>query len=483
MILLSGCTGLQKTPVDAKPRKDGCLSFLGEVDHAVKRGNSFNAAYEPIPDAPYLRSNRFWSAYAKRVLDRESSCLLLENMFRLNCEAREKEIRNLPTDILQKVFDSGTSRTDLSTKAKQCAKVLFDQIKGEPDLATKQLARSEVSQEYSNLMRVLGVYPLAALPVAYLTHKARREFQEWFDRPISDLPISGNVLSFSPKSSVTSSSPTIQNLLESFSTDPTAIFKLSSDQIKGLAHAMAPIIVQDVAGIFDQFGEVVWKGNRVDVNTDKPTLYFYKSYAFLKETPVLQFNYVLWYEGRRGSNAPWIERGPLDGLTIRITLGSDGTPAMADIMNNCGCYHLFVPKKGLIKGIRKKTLAIDAFSPQVLPASFPALPLRVRVISGWHQVARVYTAQDNNRFLFYELLPYDVLESLPHTNGQHESVFNDRGIMKGSERIEPLLLFSMGVPKVGYMRQRGNHAISLVGREHFDDPYLFEKNFIVNDFN
>jgi hypothetical protein len=31
---------------------------------------------------------------------------------------------------------------------------------------------------------------------------------------------------------------------------------------------------------------------------------------------------------------------------------------------------------------------------------------------------------------------------------------------------------------VGSMRQRGHHAISLVGRDHFDDPELFEKNFI-----
>jgi hypothetical protein len=27
------------------------------------------------------------------------------------------------------------------------------------------------------------------------------------------------------------------------------------------------------------------------------------------------------------------------------------------------------------------------------------------------------------------------------------------------------------------MRQRGHHAIKLVGREHFDDPELFDKNF------
>ena len=38
--------------------------------------------------------------------------------------------------------------------------------------------------------------------------------------------------------------------------------------------------------------------------------------------------------------------------------------------------------------------------------------------------------------------------------------------------------FSMGIPSVGSMRQRGNHPIALRGRVHFDDPYLFEQNFV-----
>lgn len=237
--------------------------------------------------------------------------------------------------------------------------------------------------------------------------------------------------------------------------------------------------MQDVAGGFDQFGEVIWSGGHVEIDIIKPTLYYYITYAFLKGHPVLQVNYALWYEGRRGPNAPWVERGPIDGLTIRITIDRSGHPAMVDIMNNCGCYHMFVPKKGLVKSIKQKSFAMDAFMPQELPGSYPEKPLSVRVVSGWHQVAKLYT-QDNPRpDHSYQLLPYSALESLAHGNGQRESIFTEKGIVKGSDRIEPLFLFSMGVPKVGYMRQRGHHAISLVGKEHFDDPYLIEKNFIL----
>jgi hypothetical protein len=40
------------------------------------------------------------------------------------------------------------------------------------------------------------------------------------------------------------------------------------------------------------------------------------------------------------------------------------------------------------------------------------------------------------------------------------------------------MLFPMGVPDVGSMRQRGHQAIRLVGRSYFDDPELFDRNFI-----
>jgi hypothetical protein len=79
---------------------------------------------------------------------------------------------------------------------------------------------------------------------------------------------------------------------------------------------------------------------------------------------------------------------------------------------------------------------------------------------------------------FYSLRPYAVLESLPVSDGRNASVFSAEGIMKDSKRIEPYLFFSMGIPKVGYMRQRGHHAIKMVGREHFTNPHLFDRNFI-----
>jgi hypothetical protein len=39
----------------------------------------------------------------------------------------------------------------------------------------------------------------------------------------------------------------------------------------------------------------------------------------------------------------------------------------------------------------------------------------------------------------------------------------------------------MGIPDVGSMRQRGHHALTLVGRSYFSDPYLLDNNFEYNN--
>jgi hypothetical protein len=85
---------------------------------------------------------------------------------------------------------------------------------------------------------------------------------------------------------------------------------------------------------YDLIGKILWKENQVRVDTGQPVAYFYASHNFLDGHPVLQINYAFWYSERAGENAPWIERGPLDGLSYRVTLDRSGKPVMVDIMNN-----------------------------------------------------------------------------------------------------------------------------------------------------
>ncbi|VAX36207.1 hypothetical protein MNBD_UNCLBAC01-1067, partial [hydrothermal vent metagenome] len=228
---------------------------------------------------------------------------------------------------------------------------------------------------------------------------------------------------------------------------------------------------------YDKIGRITWNDQQVTLNTTKPTLYYYVTYAFIKNKPAIQFNYTWWYSKRSGPHAPRIEHGELDGMTLRITLNDQGQPLMMDIMNSCGCYHFFVPNKNFVKKIKIKRFALDPFVPSWFPDDYPNKTLKLKINTGWHQVVNIEAQDTSQEGIPYQLVAYDELEQLKKENGQTESVFDQHGIMKGSSRIEPYIFFSSGIPKVGYMRQRAQHPIKLVGWAHFTDPDLFDQNF------
>ena len=98
-------------------------------------------------------------------------------------------------------------------------------------------------------------------------------------------------------------------------------------------------------------------------------------------------------------------------------------------------------------------------------------------MSGWHQVDHLDTDMMPISYVPYQLVDYDRLEMLPRDGQAFESIFNSKGIAKDSPRIESLLFFPMGIADIGSMRQRGHHAVVFIGRAHFDDPDIFDKNF------
>jgi hypothetical protein len=153
---------------------------------------------------------------------------------------------------------------------------------------------------------------------------------------------------------------------------------------------------------------------------------------------------------------------------------------MVDIMNTCGCYHFYVPDQQRVKRVIPTPQEVDAYVPRWLPELFPQRRLGLRINSGWHQVVHLESERMPTKFLPYRLVAYDQLEMLPHSANNYESIFNSRGIAKDSGRVEFLIFFPMGIPDVGSMRQRGHHAVKLVGRSYFEDPDLFDDNFEFN---
>jgi hypothetical protein len=451
------------------------------LDDRVNRSGVRDAASHPVPGFPYLRADRFLSFLREKIDTQEEREQWIRWMQKLDLEAREKEISNLPDDIISSFpFKQGTAPTrgGLLEGVESCSERLFQHDKNRPDFYGTLNPLVEVPDEYSFLMRAFGLYPLVAIPVAILTDASRKRIRSWYETSLEDLPVDGSLRSFTPAKTLSLTQEEIQTVMDASKRNPLGVPLPDENQGKKIVEHFAPVFVQDVAAPYDQVGRVAWVGDCPGVDQEKPTVYYFFSNAFLKARPILQINYVIWFSERAGERAPSIERGHLDGLTLRVSLDDQGKPFMVDIVNDCGCYHLFAPAKERVDRIIPKPLRFDPFVPQWLPDLVSGQRFAVRLNSGWHQVQRLIAGGDFPAPIPYELVPYDALEALPREDGRTESIFSSKGIAKCSERVERFILFSMGIPKIGSMRQRGHHAIELIGRVQFDDPTLFDESFV-----
>jgi hypothetical protein len=75
------------------------------------------------------------------------------------------------------------------------------------------------------------------------------------------------------------------------------------------------------------------------------------------------------------------------------------------------------------------------------------------------------------------MLNYDALRQLPDGRGGVRSLFAANGLLEESVRPERWLLWPLGVPSAGTMRQRGHQATAFIGRRHFDDARGIERYF------
>jgi hypothetical protein len=481
LLFASGCVSLSAQRVTQSwERPADCADLFTRLGQAVQAAGVLDAATAPVPGFPYIRADRFLAGLGRSLKGESEKRQWVRWMQELDLQARRKEIGNLSTAAF--VSLSGKEETQgererFHSWVASCSSRLLDQDMARRDFYSALGGLPAVPDEYSSLMRVVGLYPLTAIPVAIVTGHVQRKAERWFSGDPENLPLEGDLRTFFPAEGIFLEEKKIEKKVADSTKNPLGIFPPEGKALRELARHFAPAFVQDVAAPYDYPGRVFWKGDRAEVDGQKPTAYYYFSQAYLQEEPVLQVNYVVWYSAREGKRAPWIERGRLDGLTVRVSLDGKGKPFMLDVINNCGCYHFFVPDEGRVRGKIPQPSGLEPFVPQWLPRVPSGERLGLRVNSGWHQVERILPVRETPGSIAYELVPYGELESLPREEGRKESLFDSQGIAKGTERIEPYIFFPMGIPRVGSMRQRGHHAVEFIGRAHFDGPDIFNRNF------
>lgn len=482
LLLLAGCASHGPLAPDGEPVADtrvtACRGYFLLFDDLTARHHARDYQSAMIAGFPYLRVNRFLAAVRPASDDHVEFDAWVARLQSLDHNARRYELANLPVQAQEQLRQRAPQAFADMDVVQECGNVLRTH-----ELATRPqredlAARAVVPDNYSSFRRALGLYPFSALIVrASIKHwqnDVRRRFAQ------DDPPPSGHWQRYVPPHGDALSADSIAAMLSS-RIDELGIPSPTPNELAALFHTFAPVWEIDTVDDNDRPGQPYWRtATTPDVDIARPAVYTHVSYARFDGETLLQLNYMLWFRARPSSGAFDIAAGLMDGVYWRVTLGRDGRPLIYDSIHPCGCYHLFFPNSTL----HPKPMRLLYQEPTLVPRDAPSLPdgarLRLRITAHAHYLAQLYVdaAEDAAASaVAYDLIDYDVLRSLSMADGTPRNLFADRGFVPGTQRAERWLLWPMGIPNPGAMRQWGNHATAFVGRRHFDDPDLFAKYF------
>lgn len=483
--LLAGCA----TPVadwrdtHTEPKRSAqlfqCLDFFEKLDDAVKAAKAGDAQWARVPGFPYLRASRFLASFGEEVTKPGAGAAFADwaaRMRTLDHRARAIEIANLPRPARDALGPAP------EVEANRCGDLLMASDLARPAgrAALGRLAR--VPDHYADWQRVLGLYPLSALPFAWGSFAWREDQTERFGTRREG----ASVVTYHPAPEAVQAASLdadeVAGILAASTANALGIPEPSGGDLDRLFDSFAPVLRAARESDADKIGAIVWRDGRTEVDTDRPSAYRLVSHTRVGDQVLLQLNYVFWFPARPSSGWFDLLAGHLDGLIWRVTLAPDGRPLIYDSIHPCGCYHLFFPARAptrTAKMTRTDMWSVwneGAAEPGAAPALAPGERMVIHLAPGTHYITALAVTPDREG-VAYDLLPYDRLRSLALPDGGRRSMFSPSGLVEGTARGERFFFWPMGIASAGAMRQWGTHATAFVGKRHFDDPFLLEESY------
>lgn len=475
LLLFSGCA---TAPVDTRFPKDsaeyGCAEFFAAFDRFVEKAGVRDAGASPIQNFAYLRVDRFLASFAGERLTSDAFTYWMEQLRRVDAEARNIEWSNLPEKQRTTFRNALPPGQSIETYIIGCGKQL-----AAADAASKprrqrlsQLARRP--DAYTTWQRVLGVYGLTRYAAKPGLDHLHEEMRSKFRQNLSELPVEGRLIRYRPPVSAPLKRRQVGEIIKNASNNPLEIPEPSDVHLKNLFEIFSPVWEIDTKSSADRIGRpVVDENGTVSVDTLRPVVYKLASHTRYRGQVLLQLNYVIWFPARPKEGLFDLFGGWLDGIIWRVTLSTDGQALAYDSIHPCGCYYVIFPSPSI-----RARQPSDGSEPVLAPKSIPLMEqgqrVSIRLASNTHFIQQISAAELPLRAIAYEQERYTELRSLPGPKNKRRSLFDPVGLIPESSRLERFLLWPFGVPNAGAMRQWGTHAIAFVGRRHFDDSHLLE---------
>lgn len=429
-----------------------CRAWLDRLDSAVRQARLEDVGSQRVPGYPHLRTNR-WLAFLQgeaHTDDQQIQWLAL---------ARDLALTGWRAELSRLPSASTLAGADWPETLARCLTDMtaLTGFPGVPD--------DPVAPAYSTRNRVLGLYPITRLFAAPSMNSYRDEMQARFRRP-ARLPIRHYQVEAFP-----GNPPPPAEM----SRNPLELPLPSPGARNALLNFYAPVLSVADALVYNQPGMIRINHGIPEVDHRQPSAYSWLSWTRYKGHNLLQLNYQFWFSERPPEGGLELYSGPLDSIIWRVTLKPDGNVLMYDSIHGCGCYHKVYPvARGLAPA--NDGPADPVYYPGVAPN---AAQQRVSIVvePNTHYIVRVEKFVPGQQLERYQLRDADQLRQLTSEQGEVVSLYDHNGLVPASARRERFILWPLGVPSAGAMRQPGRHAISFIGKRHFDDAELLGELF------
>lgn len=475
--LLAGCAGQAMLPAAGDGPPDhlaACERWFAALDQATDRAGVRDGQAHRLPGFPYLRVDRFLASFADQALQGDAA---FEAWFaRLRAQdtgARQHEIGNLPS--LHWAGPGITDGAQAQARTADCASRLAARDHASRLARARIVGRARVPDDYSDVGRALGLYPLTGLLFEWGIAAWQRETVAAF-RHTGEAGRDGNVLRVGPPGGELPAAR-LRDIFSRAERDALGIPSFAAADLDTLLAAYAPVFEIAGTAAHDRIGAVRWAEDGLPaVDIARPVVYRRLAFTRLGGRSLPQFVYTAWFPERPAAGMFDVLAGRLDGVVFRVTVDEAGTPLLYDSIHPCGCYHMFFPTPRIAARAAPAQEVEWMFSPSGMPAVRPGQRVAVVIASRTHALVRVALSASAAEHS-YAWLDDDELRSLPEPRGGRRSLFGPDGLVRGTERAERLFFWPMGIASAGAMRQWGRHPTAFVGRRHFDDPDLIERRF------
>lgn len=169
VLLFQGCaTTAVNHQLEDFDRPDEYVRFFEILDRMVVEADVRNAASFPVAGFPYLRTNRFLTGLKAELHTGPRKEQWIRMLQQLDFKARKKEIQNLPQAAvvdLADELDAAPDRKILQERMADYSDKLMTHDQRRSDYLTTVQAAVTNFDEYRTAYRVMGIYPITALPV------------------------------------------------------------------------------------------------------------------------------------------------------------------------------------------------------------------------------------------------------------------------------------------------------------------------------